>query len=545
MPVAYSYLRFSSPEQAKGDSSRRQNDKAVKYAAEHGLDLDESLKMNDEGVPAYRGVNASTGYLGEFLQKIEAGSVEKGSYLLIESLDRLSRDFMIDAQQIMSKIIYAGIIIVTLKDKRVYSLELARNNPFLMLEAAIVMIRANEESAMKEHRVRDAWSQKRKKIADKPLTAKAPAWLRLDKEQGEFQIIDERAKLVRRIFHMYLNGTGPGTIAKRINQEGVLPWGSGSQWYVSYVNKILRNPAVCGIFTPHTLEYIVYNEKRKKQRMPQGEIQNYFPAVIDMDTFLAAQELRTTKGITGRKITSPLQNSPLQNIFSRLSKCPVCGASMIYVNKGKTWQYLACSAAKGGAGLCKYRAVSYDRLEHSFLEAVRSGLVIPVEGEKLRSIETELTEAESRMNDYIRQRGNLIEAIKNGVLRHDTVTMDSVPVNVLTGKVEEGAVYTSKNVPFTLGDEIKLLDISVEANRKIIVQLRCQLNLLRPAVVEERVKDLERVTRGNELDKKRINAVLRMICNKVVIQYDTDTIEMHFKHTDLPLSVPVKLRGAA
>jgi hypothetical protein len=33
---AYSYIRFSSPEQAKGDSFRRQSEKAAAWAAKNG-----------------------------------------------------------------------------------------------------------------------------------------------------------------------------------------------------------------------------------------------------------------------------------------------------------------------------------------------------------------------------------------------------------------------------------------------------------------------------------------------------------------------------
>ena len=56
-PRAYSYVRFSTPQQAAGDSLQRQKDKAAKYALEHGLTLDTELKMMDLGVSAHRGKN--------------------------------------------------------------------------------------------------------------------------------------------------------------------------------------------------------------------------------------------------------------------------------------------------------------------------------------------------------------------------------------------------------------------------------------------------------------------------------------------------------
>ena len=42
-PKAYSYLRFSTPEQALGDSERRQLKQAQKCARRRGLDLSNQL----------------------------------------------------------------------------------------------------------------------------------------------------------------------------------------------------------------------------------------------------------------------------------------------------------------------------------------------------------------------------------------------------------------------------------------------------------------------------------------------------------------------
>ncbi|MFC3071202.1 recombinase family protein [Phenylobacterium soli] len=50
---AYSYVRFSTPEQARGDSFRRQWAMATKYAADHGLELDETMTFQDRGVSGY------------------------------------------------------------------------------------------------------------------------------------------------------------------------------------------------------------------------------------------------------------------------------------------------------------------------------------------------------------------------------------------------------------------------------------------------------------------------------------------------------------
>jgi len=58
--LAYSYLRFSTPEQAGGDSRRRQLDLARAYAARHGLVLDAGLSFR-EGVSKTWGATPRAG----------------------------------------------------------------------------------------------------------------------------------------------------------------------------------------------------------------------------------------------------------------------------------------------------------------------------------------------------------------------------------------------------------------------------------------------------------------------------------------------------
>src|SRR6267142_865492 len=96
-PKAFSYIRFSTPEQGRGTSYDRQIEAAERYARENGLDLDTKMTFTDLGVSAFRGKNAKTGELRAFLDATEAGLVLEGSYLLVESLDRLSRDTILAA----------------------------------------------------------------------------------------------------------------------------------------------------------------------------------------------------------------------------------------------------------------------------------------------------------------------------------------------------------------------------------------------------------------------------------------------------------------
>ncbi|MFN3523140.1 MAG: recombinase family protein [Phenylobacterium sp.] len=116
MAIAYSYARFSSRAQAEGDTLRRQLSAAFAYADENGLTLDTTLQ--DHGVSAYTGANRAKGALKSFIDRVESGEIERGSYLLIDSMDRLSRQDVTQATHQLLGIALAGITVVTLNDGR-------------------------------------------------------------------------------------------------------------------------------------------------------------------------------------------------------------------------------------------------------------------------------------------------------------------------------------------------------------------------------------------------------------------------------------------
>ena len=153
-PRAYSYLRFSTPDQSRGDSFRRQADKARKFAAQNDLELSED-SYQDLGVSAYRGRNIVEGQLGKFLEAVESGKIKRGSYLLVENLDRLSRDRLMPALNRFHSILEAGINIATLNDGTVYTKDSINDLTGLIIPL-VYMSRANEESVTKSERGRAA-----------------------------------------------------------------------------------------------------------------------------------------------------------------------------------------------------------------------------------------------------------------------------------------------------------------------------------------------------------------------------------------------------
>ena len=404
---AYSYLRFSTPEQMKGDSLRRQTELARRYATQHGLLLDEDLTFKDAGVSAFRGKNAEAGKLAYFLEAVRSELVPRGAYLLVESLDRISRQAARRALRVLEEIVDEGVTVVTLNDGKAYTAEGLTDDPWSLMMALMTFIRANEESATKARRLKEAWKQKRRTAADKPLTARAPAWLRLDRNatSATWAVLEDRAAVVRRIFDMTARGHGQHTIAVTLNREAVPTFGRAKMWHRSYVKKIVANGAVVGELTPHTVSH---DARGKRTRRPEPSLPNYYPAVIDLETFTKVQAMRA-----GSKRQPSAKTGSITYVVAGLAKCGLCGATMTRVMKGRKGgrPKLVCTRAKAGAG-CEYRAVSLEAVEDTITAnmAFLAGTA-PSGSDDLDEAWESLETAQAATEDQIE---NLINAIAAG-----------------------------------------------------------------------------------------------------------------------------------
>jgi DNA invertase Pin-like site-specific DNA recombinase len=288
--LAYSYIRFSSPEQKKGDSRRRQWEACEKYCKENSLVLEKSRQFYDEGKSGFRGKHRTEGALGKFLQLVEEKRVPRGSTLIVEAFDRLSREDVLTAFNMFTSLLKNGIDVVTLVDRQRYSKDTINQNMGQLFISLGALWSAHKYSSDLAGRVGDAWTQKQKRAREerKPMTEICPGWLRLSADRTKYEVIPERVKIVKLVFWLTLRGWGRGRIAKLLNrhQDDAPVWGArknkAEAWHYSYFQKMLMSRTVLGEFIPHT--------KRGAARKANGEsIKNYYPSVIDEATFLRVQ----------------------------------------------------------------------------------------------------------------------------------------------------------------------------------------------------------------------------------------------------------------
>jgi DNA invertase Pin-like site-specific DNA recombinase len=363
--VAYSYVRFSTPEQAEGDSLRRQTAAAAAWCARHKVILDTSTTLHDLGRSAYTGAhrkNPDRHALASFLKLVEAGKVPRGSYLIIENLDRLSREHIQPALLLALNLLQAGVRIVQLKPAEMVFDDKSDTLPVMMM--MMELSRGHGESAMKSERNGAKWQEKlacaRAGKQQPPrrldgritraITARLPEWI--EERGGEMCLIPERAAAVKRIFQLTSIGYGLASTLKQLKAEGFIPWGPSGKWRRGYVASILKSRRALGEYQP-----------RGKDGKPDGAlIPDYFPAVVTEEEWLAARaaaaQRRAKPGRLGKRInvfSGLLRNARDGDTFYIRRRARSRGARPVLVN--------SAGAENGG----KNESFPADVFEHAVL----------------------------------------------------------------------------------------------------------------------------------------------------------------------------------
>lgn len=356
----FSYIRFSSPEQAKGRSRERQLETARKFAKEQGWELDESLCMYDPAMSGFHSEHISKGELGVFLEAVKARKIQTPCALLVENLDRLSREKIPAALRQFLDIIDAGISIVTLMDRQIYDSESISDGMQQLLISISIMSRSYEESRTKQIRRADNWSKGRKEAYNgKKIPARCAAWLKLSGNKTEFIPIPAKVDVVKRVYDLYIEGHGLAGICRIFNREDVPAFqNKKSIWGTTTVRRILTTRTVLGEMQFMKTTDIVNGKRIMK---PDGEpITDYYPQIIDNETFYKAKKRQELRKCAFGKIGA------MNNLFSGIIKCGYCSSTMEYNTRGHSrHKYLNCR--KTTLGTCDYMSFRYQDFEDAFL----------------------------------------------------------------------------------------------------------------------------------------------------------------------------------
>lgn len=503
-PKAFSYVRFSTPEQARGHSQQRQLDGVRAMAARDGFELDENLTFQDLGVSAFHGRNVETGALGHFLEGVRSGQIPKGSRLYVESLDRISRRTVRKAVRTMEVLIEEGVSIVDVSDDHVYSAEtLDEDGGTAFLMMALRFMRAHEESVRKSARVAAAWESKRKTLVSgtaqtRPHTRMLPAWVRWDDASNAYRLIEERATIVRSIFEQADAGRGIDGIARGLNQSKTPTWGAGKRkgkfWRGSYVRKILNNPACVGTFTP--CRSSVDSGTRRRVRTPLEPVPMFFPAVVGGELFERIEARMHATAARGRHA-----GHAASSIFAGVLKCARCGSSVVRVAKGKKNRPGLVCARAHAKGDCKHQSVRYDDVE----EAIRNnidGLIAEAPlGSATEALSDEIADAEHTLDEL----SDEVRTLTDELIREKSVA---------------------------LRERLKRAEQQFAEATKRLREKRDQRERLAAPFVKQRLETLREALVRRPCDIPETNRALKAAVTRIVMAPEGGELIVHWQHTE-------------
>lgn len=350
MPRVISYTRFSSRKQASGDSYRRQTEAALRWCKENGLELDTSLNFEDLGVSAFSGANIESGALGVLQASLAAGKIERGTILLVEALDRITRQDLPTAISLLITLGNLGLTIVTLTDGKMWNKETMKDIGSFMI-SVVTLYRGHQESEYKSKRLQATFKQHRK-AGSQQAFGSAPGWLTRVNKFSPWTIIDANAESVRKVFELAAQGYGSKAIAARANTE---KWPvptrnneTNGRWHGQMPGQLLRNRAVLGEHEHRIRTYEAISEHWEGRS--SGIVNpDYYPRIISDELWNLARASIATRFQMKRRDTH------YYNIFSGILYCGYCGAPIHrkVEQKGYSRAQLICSDKIAGVTKCQ------------------------------------------------------------------------------------------------------------------------------------------------------------------------------------------------
>lgn len=505
---AYLYSRVSNTIQSTdGHGIERQIEAARKFLEAYPeYEVDDSTVINDHGISAYSGANITdSAGLGGFLTAVREGTIPRGSLLVIEAPDRLTRLGIRKGQRLFDELAEHGIDVGLVRFGVIVKHD--TDNDFTSsLIVSIGLYLGHLESKQKSERICATMSKRRNLMrkGDLKATPHCPKWLTPKADNSGFDV-NSFADVVRLMFEYRLKGLGSHKIADRLQEEGHRDH-EGKTITFQRVTHYLRVKTVLGQYQPHTITKV----NGKRQNIPSGEpILDFYPRIIDDASFYEVQKLLdTSKG--GRR-------EEFKNVLRDLVVCHTSGCSEKFTftttkDKGVTYEYLKCfSSTTKHMPSCGAKAVSYRNVNNHIIPALR------------------------RLNYVALFSGVSMETGEVSKIRKDIEALkESIKTNREALNVFSGSARTA-------------IDNVIMDEERRLHELRSKVDTPNSIVSMEVMEDYQEHIRNNPLDtaERRIEFNNRIKQLVKEIKLHRDRWEITFKGIDLTVSFDYGLEDAA
>ncbi|MDA8563859.1 recombinase family protein [Mariniblastus sp.] len=457
--IVHSYSRFSDPSQEGGDSLRRQQAAAADFCKRKGWTLSD-LTFADKGRSGFRGDKQRA--LNAFLKAVDDGKVKPGETLLVENVDRLSRKGIRQTQNLVNRLLDAGIDIAILTPvEKVYKSS-DQNDIGGAIELAAYAFQAHVYSENLSNRIKAFNENRRDQVRNgsgKLLSSVCPSWFeRLD--DGEFKARPEAVRAIKYIFKRTIAGIGRKRLGQELNEKfaPLSKRKNSHSWNETMIGNIIKSRNVLGEVTSTVT----------------GEVfKDYYPAVIDEKTWLLANaesaKRRTERGPSVQRVN--LFNGML---YHAVDDCTMGFYSYSQKRKSgkvvKFHRYKSSLASDGVKG-ASTETVSVDVFEDLIFEFLPQLELKQKKDDK----QAELT----AKRDYLKAE---IEAMQKQIVTHE------VSASVLAGPLSEMAGQLSD-----VEESLKLVSSPSVAPTKSYRQKLSQMQrgtVKQRLLVRDRIRDI-------------------------------------------------------
>lgn len=211
-----------------------------------------------------------------------------------------------------------------------------------------------------------------KRFRDGTYTLSCVAYGYTKDENGELIIKADEAKVVKRIFHEYLNGKGSYAIAKALNDDGIESIRNAEKWSDTVVTEILQNPIYEGdllLQKTYTTEGLPFKKKRNHGKVPKFYIKDNHEPIITREEAQMVREIYEYR----RNQMKFEKNGKYQNRYEFSGKiiCKECGGTFkrqkIYIGKPYEKVQWCCKNHIENSKMCSMKAVREDVIKTAFV----------------------------------------------------------------------------------------------------------------------------------------------------------------------------------
>lgn len=254
----------------------------------------------------------------EMIQKAKSGGID---LIITKSISRFARN-TVTVLRVARELKDAGVGIF-FEEQNINTLS---GDGELMLTVLASFAQEESRSISENYK----WTVK-KKFERGDIVLSTSQFMGYDKDEyGDLVINQEQAKIVRRIFKMYLGGMGMFSIAAQLNSEGV-PTIKGGKWTEGTLRGMLTNEKYKGDFILQ--KYYTPENRRNKTVKNNGAVQSYYiaenhPAIISKDDWEKVQLILQRRKLQRRIGANGTDKYKKRYPLSGMMICPYCGNSL-------------------------------------------------------------------------------------------------------------------------------------------------------------------------------------------------------------------------